>query len=457
MIGSWSQVFMVVLASGCLSEICVNPNPATKTGCNKEENIKQLQDIFEVKSNVFARGSFGEVSKILWGDKVAAVKKVNFGDNKSKQEEIERETKTLEALQNSGAVVKCHQKYRDKENMYVIQEMLYDSTFNVDAILEQEKKELTVITDQIKKDKLKMSKEELQVIKTRVNEGIASGKLKFNDMNMITLERLQSFFLAREKLKRIIKMAEKVDLLHKAGYSHQDIKPDNIMAIDEDKTDFKLIDLGFTVLKGEPSPGQSIGFASFSKLIKNIPEKRSDLDPPPKKSEVVLENFPDDWIYDNGDEIFKDDEDYQQMSFYKLFRDSDGKNKKDPEPASFYHDVYAFALMICQIVYEQNIFKNLDQKTIFESSIEDIERRLSKNLEISSYYSKLENLDKIIRKVIFQQDDSKNQITTMESLIKHLNQFQEKWLANSSFHLGMADFNLIGRPKAKDKNQRILI
>ena len=71
-----------------------------------------------------------------------------------------------------------------------------------------------------------------------------------------------------DRAKILKKIVEKFAILHQAGIVHCDIKPANIMSVDEDLTDFRVIDLGLAVPKGAKSRKGSPIFSNAERIGK---------------------------------------------------------------------------------------------------------------------------------------------------------------------------------------------
>lgn len=71
-----------------------------------------------------------------------------------------------------------------------------------------------------------------------------------------------------DRAKILKQIVEKFAMFHQAGIVHCDIKPANIMSVDEDLTDFRIIDLGMAVPKGEESRKGSPIFSNAERIGK---------------------------------------------------------------------------------------------------------------------------------------------------------------------------------------------
>lgn len=75
----------------------------------------------------------------------------------------------------------------------------------------------------------------------------------------------KSFSLQKQILK-ILQIASSLQKIHKEGISHQDFKPVNVVATDDQMTDVRLIDLDFSVKVGEKGIGGTKDYSSPDKF-----------------------------------------------------------------------------------------------------------------------------------------------------------------------------------------------
>lgn len=537
------MLIVLVIIFGLSFEECVNPTSKTDNRCNDKENVKRIDDIYKVElerlakkrekiekptneiqpveeipdegpSNFLGEGTYGKVLKIRWGDRDAAVKKMQIGKNidGEKISIEEREIQMIKDLQGSKAVVEYFHSMKEEGHIYIIQEVLFDPELHLEDITEEENSHLAKILNAKAAEEQRLKDAGLWEEKPKSDpeppqESVPKKKVifNFNYMNEGMLYHYQEMYADREKLSHVIKIAEKVSALHDFGYVHQDLKPANVMATDIEKTDFKLIDLGYAVEKDTKSHGQSLGFASYSKLKsflrkkisdppivhkdtkseagtpqdntpqdntpqqntpqQNTPQKNTPQGDTPKPEDKVSTpqdtnvKQPQVYIYDEGDEQYSDSSDpFYAIEYQSLYEDN-AVSEKGVELGTVYQDVYAFALMMCEIVCGNVIFNNIDKHTIKSYSIEDIGRIFSKNLYTLKKYTFLTEISDLTARVIFHQTDTTKQITDMKTLIDELKAYQTRWLSDdsNSYDLQIADANEIGRKKSNPNFNKILI
>lgn len=475
---------MLVLLFGISVQKCENPILEDISECSDEEILKIIDIAFSEEKNILGKGGFGLVAKIIWKGKEAAVKKIKIPrkneNDKSKEipPSIKKEIDLLVELKGNKAVVEVYKNLHDEKNdlIYIFQEKLFDSSYKNDHFEEETNLLKEILEEKEKQGGLTESDpntvtKELSLQKEK--------SLEFKDLDLDELENLQNFVMARDLLNNSIEIGKSIQALHEQGYSHQDIKPENLMAADEAQTKFKLIDLGYTIEFNKEVRGGTLAYFSYSKLLKNVPMKRSevkpkkepktgedkDINPEKSQNDNVKLKRPQGWIEDKGDEQFDEEgyEEYFAMPFYTLYKDKDGLvfdsegQVKGNPVATAYQDVYAFALTMSEMTIYSGIFRNLFSGDLSRPSIEDIERILSKSFFEANYYTPLIGLDFVLRNVIFEQKEPSRQITTMEKLVAELEKYKVAWLKRKEAILNKADKLKIGKPKTIQIQQQNLI
>ena len=181
--------------------------------CHNEESFigaydkKTLNDVLipSTKKNFLGAGSFGEVKRVLL-DKIVenevAVKTITIGTKISQINGIKEEIRYLMKMGDKGVTPYFYDCLESNGKVYIIQEMLYKSLLTSEMI-----------------------------------------------------EKFQSFQPSK-KIFKFLQIAMKLRDFHREGDTHQDLKPDNIMSIDDDMTDFRIVDLGMaTDMLGELKGG----------------------------------------------------------------------------------------------------------------------------------------------------------------------------------------------------------
>lgn len=190
-------------------------------GCVKEEvfNLKYktelnsftLRTLFD-SGNYLGEGSYGLVHEIKWNGKPAAVKLVELPITKSYKNIQEFEIAVMSTMNGENAVVGFYGCMEAFDGLYLVQEKLY-------------------------KD--------------------------FDSASMLLKFKLLPFY---GRLKGYIRMTEIYEKLHEKKVSHQDIKPGNIMAVDDKLKDFRIIDFGLSVKINKDVVGGTPAFNSPEKI-----------------------------------------------------------------------------------------------------------------------------------------------------------------------------------------------
>ena len=161
--------------------------------------------------NLLGKGSFGKVYLINWGNDVAAVKQIKIQKHADSIEMIDRELMFLTRIKGLEIAPELYACLETNTHIYIVQELMYN---DLDA-----------------KD---------------------------------VMTTLRSFSRA-ERLRKYKDLAMKYHSLHQFKITHQDIKPANIMTIDKDLTEFRIIDFGLSQTVGNIVEGGSLTFNSPDK------------------------------------------------------------------------------------------------------------------------------------------------------------------------------------------------
>lgn len=169
--------------------------------CKSERSFTQaydaqtLNDVLNpsTRENFLGAGSFGEVKqafldKIVQND--VAVKMITIGTRKSEIDGIKEEINYLKKLGGKDVTPYFYDCLESDGKVYIIQQMLYQS--------------------------------------------------------LLTPEMISKFqsFRPSKRIFKFLQIAIKLKDFHADGDTHQDLKPDNIMSIDDDMSDFRIVDLG---------------------------------------------------------------------------------------------------------------------------------------------------------------------------------------------------------------------
>lgn len=88
--------------------------------------------------------------------------------------------------------------------------------------------------------------------------------------NSIEMVKVFSQFQPHERAFRFLQVAMAIQNLHSLGFSHQNIKPENIVSMDAQMTDVRLIDFNYAVKHGAPGRGGTLRYNSPDKLENNF-------------------------------------------------------------------------------------------------------------------------------------------------------------------------------------------
>lgn len=175
-----------------------------------------------LQESKIGKGRYGTIFETKWGDGVAAVKVITAVeggadiDNKSSQA---RELIVFHRLNNKDVTPKFYGCLQRPEHLYLVQEKLYADL-------------------------------------TEIGDGVA---LKFKALPPI--KRLEAYKI----------IASKVMKLHQVGFTHQDLKPANIMVANKDFSDFRLIDFGLSKFIGRGYANGGSPFYNSEDKIKDVP------------------------------------------------------------------------------------------------------------------------------------------------------------------------------------------
>lgn len=97
----------------------------------------------------------------------------------------------------------------------------------------------------------------------------------YKDLESATLLVVYKNKLVAERLEIFKKILQKFSILHKNRIIHEDIKPENVMSLDKEMRDFRIIDLGLSVIKDAQVIGGTPTFNSPEK----VPYMPSQADP----------------------------------------------------------------------------------------------------------------------------------------------------------------------------------
>lgn len=167
--------------------------------------------------NLLGEGSFGKVYLINWGNDVAAVKQVKIEKHQDYIQMMDRELMFLTRIKGLQVAPELYACLETNTHIYIVQELMYNDLDAKDV--------------------------------------------------MITLRKYPRV----ERLRKYKDLAMQYHVLHQLGITHQDIKPANIMAIDKDVTELRIIDFGLSQFVGKYVEGGSLTFNSPDKN-KGIPK-----------------------------------------------------------------------------------------------------------------------------------------------------------------------------------------
>ena len=206
----------------------------SKGVCSRVQNCEDLQTFserhgekiplngieFNLKSqNFIGEGSYGQVYVINWAEHIAAVKRIRVHDNPYHLSLLEKEIMfsfDVNGLRIAPTLFAC---LETNEYIYVIQELMY------------------------------------------------------NDLDSKEVKETLKSFSRVERLRKYKELAMQYHTLHRQQITHQDIKPANIMAIDENLTEFRIIDFGLSQTVGNIVEG---GTCTFNTVDKNKGFPRAD-------------------------------------------------------------------------------------------------------------------------------------------------------------------------------------
>ena len=175
-----------------------------------------------VQESKIGKGKYATIYETKWGNGVAAVKVITAVpgikdiDNRSNQA---RELIILHKLNNKDVTPKFYGCLERPDYLYLVQENLYAD-----------------LTD--------------------VGDGVA---LKFKALP--PTKRLEAYKI----------IASKVMKLHEVGFTHQDLKPANIMVANEEFSDYRLIDFGLSKFIGRGYANGGSPYYNSEDKIKGIP------------------------------------------------------------------------------------------------------------------------------------------------------------------------------------------
>ena len=172
-------------------------------------------------STFLGEGSYGKVSSLFWKplNKEVAVKKLTFDKKKWKKEiaEIEKEVSISHSLNQLGN----NRKRKNKKTLTPAPEVYY-------CVM----------------DETPRAKSYAYVIME-----LMSTSLELSCLNKKNEDCPIRYWAEKEEDDRLgsfIQIAKSIQLMHEKDFVHDDLKPDNIAAFDEDISKFKLIDFGMS-------------------------------------------------------------------------------------------------------------------------------------------------------------------------------------------------------------------